>query len=155
MKRCLVVILLVSLAGCSKQEDDKTSGTDPTKQVMLIDKQAKAGRVFMYVDDSGEVVKTDKYEEIPPSKRSAVMVIEGKKRARITRSAGGEVNIQALPPTISAEEKAGHEEAAALLKENPPEGKGPPSTEKWNDEQWRDELKKEMEELRKEQEETE
>jgi hypothetical protein len=146
MRQLILAAVLLAVAGCQKSEEE------PSKQVTVLDKQSRHGRVFMYVDDEGNVVKTRKYDQIPLDKRKAVMVLEGRKRARITRTAGGDVKIQALPPVIGAtEEQLGEAEAKKLL-EAAPSGEGPPSTEKWTDEQWRQELKKEMQELRKEEE---
>jgi len=130
--RCFLfsVILLavgVCLPGC--QQDETETVTESPKQVMVLDKQSSPGRVFMYIDDQGNAVKTRNYNQIPLEKRKAVMVLEGRKRARITRAAGGEVRIQALPPVI-----------------------GSGSTEKWTDEQWREELAREMQKLQKEEE---
>lgn len=151
MRRFLFSVILLAvgicLPGC-KQDESETSSP---KQVMVIDKQSRPGRVFMYIDDQGNAIKTRHYNQIPLDKRKAVMVLEGRKRARITR-AGGDVHIQALPPLIGmTEEKLGEAEAKALLEAAPPE-EGPPSTEKWTDEQWRRELKQELQELRKEEE---
>jgi hypothetical protein len=146
MRQLILAAVLLAVAGCQKSEEE------PSKQVTVLDKQSRHGRVFMYVDDEGNVVKTRKYDQIPLDKRKAVMVLEGRKRARITRAAGGEMKIQALPPVIGAtEEQMGEAEAKKLLQTAPPE-EGPPSTDKWTDEQWHQELKKEMQELRKEEE---
>jgi len=147
MRLFMAVVLLV-LGGCQQSE------TETTKPVVVLDKQSRPGRMFMYVDDHGNVIKTGKYDQIPADKRDAVIVLEGRQRARITRAAGGDVRIQALPPVIGVtEERLGEKEAKALLKAAPPE-EGPPSTEKWTDEQWRQELKQELQELRKEEERT-
>ena len=143
-----LLVVGIALSGCKQDESE----TKSPQQVMVLDKQARPGRVFMSIDDHGNLVKTKKYDQIPVDKRKAVMVLEGRKRARITRAAGGDVRIQALPPVIGAsEERLGEAEAKALLKAAPPE-EGPPSTEKWTDEQWRRELKQELQELRKEEE---
>ena len=144
MKWFIVTAVLLAVGGCQQSEEKSP------KQVMVLDKQSQPGRVFMYIDDQGRVVKTRKYDQIPLDKRKAVMVLEGRKRARITRAAGGDVQIQALPPVIGAtEERLGEAEAKKLLQTAPPE-EGPPSTEKWTDEQWRRELKKELQELHQE-----
>jgi len=146
MKPFVLAVVLLVFAGCQQSEEESP------KQVVVLDKQSRPGRVFMYIDDQGNVVKTRKYDQIPLDKRSAVMVLEGRKRARITRAAGGDVRIQALPPATGAtEEQLGEAEAKKLLQAAPP-GEGPPSTEKWSDEQWRQELKKELQELRREEE---
>ena len=146
MRKLILATILLALGGCQQSEEE------PPKQVMVLDKQSKPGRVFMYIDDGGNVVKTRKYNQIPAEKRNTVIVLEGSKRARISRAAGGKVKIQALPPVIGAtEEKLGEAEAKKLLQAAPPE-EGPPSTEKWTDEQWRKELKKELQELRQEEE---
>jgi hypothetical protein len=146
MRKLIFAVILLAVAGCQKSEEE------PSKQVTVLEKQARPGRVFMYVDDDGNVVKTRKYDQIPLDKRKAVMVLEGRRRARISRAAGGEMKIQALPPVIGAtEEQQGEAEAKKLLQAAPPD-EGPPSTEKWTDEQWRKELKKELQELRQEEE---
>jgi hypothetical protein len=134
--------------GCQQDESEEKI----PRQVMVLDKQSRPGRVFMYIDDQGEVVRTRHYRKIPLDKRNTVVVLEGHKRARITRASGGGVSIQALPPVIGkTEEQLGEAEAKALLKAAPPE-EGPPSTEKWTDEQWRQELRRELLELREEEE---
>jgi hypothetical protein len=134
--------------GCQQDETEKKT----PQQVMVLDKQSRPGRMFMYIDDHGNVVKTRHYRKIPADKRDAVMVLEGRKRARITRASGGGVRIQALPPVIGrTEEQLGEAEAKALLKAAPPD-EGPPSTQKWTDEQWRQELQRELQELREEEE---
>lgn len=152
MRRFLYSVIFLAvgvyLPGCQQDESETSS----PKQVMVLDKQSGPGRVFMYIDDQGNVIKTRRYDKIPLEKRKAVMVLEGRKRARITRAAGGDVHIQALPPVIGAsEEQLGEAEAKAFLKAAPPE-EGPLSTEKSTDDQWRQELKQELQELRKEEE---
>jgi len=140
---------------CSCEEDEtralsaEGSGQDDQRQVVKIDKHSAPGRVFMYLDDAGNVVRTSDYSQIPPLKQEAVMVIEGSKRARVVRSPRGKVRIQALPAKTTVEEKIGSKEAARLLAENPPESNI--VSEESSDEQWRDEIKRELQELHKEQ----
>jgi len=155
MKYYLVILFVLFGFGCSKETESESGkakvDSDTPKQVMMIDKQARKGRTFVYIDDTGNTIKTANYDEIPVDKRNAVMVIEGRRRARVSRTKKGKFHIEALPPTITSEEKAGQKEAKAVLEANPPED-GPPSTDKWTEEQWRKELKKELEELQAEQE---
>jgi len=140
---------------CACEEDEtralstESGEQDDQRQVVEIEKHSAPGRVFMYLDDTGNVVKTRDYNKIPVHKRKAVMIIEGRKRARVVRSPGGKVRVQALPAKVTAEEQIGSKEAARLLAENPPEPS--PMSDDSSDEQWREEIKSELRELHKEQ----
>lgn len=87
---------------------------------------------------------------------AAVMVVEGRRRSRVRPKEGGGVHIEALPPLVApgpaqpSDSDEGAEAAKAILANNPPAG-GPPSSERWTDEQWRAEIRRELEELRQEQ----
>jgi hypothetical protein len=141
------------LSACDDDGDatEELAARQQPKQVMKIDKRAKAGRMFMYLDDGGNVVRTADYDAIPAKHRGAVVVTEGRKRSRVKRTQAGKLEITSLPPKISASEREGAKAGEQLLKEHPPEA-GPPSTESWSNEQWREEIKRELEELKREQE---
>jgi hypothetical protein len=181
-----LTFLCVMLAGLCGLGCDEERAAQPTPDVALvdqtIDRTTQAGRLFMYLDDVGEVVKTSDYDQIPLAKRGAVMVIEGRKKGRVRKGGKkkGGIQVEPMPDSIridakpasiqaSAGKREGGSGGGAAVKAPEPvaedtagsvaaraiidsEGKaGPPST-KWGDEAWRDEIKRELTELRKEQE---
>lgn len=179
-----LTFLCVLLAGSCGLGCDEEQAAEPTPDVAVvdqtIDKTAEDGRLFMYLDDAGEVVKTSNYDEIPLTKRAAVMVVEGRKKGRVRRGAkkkgdikvepmSDSIRIDARPASIQAsagrveagtgaavkapepvaEDSAGSAAAKAIVDS---EGKAGPPSAKWGDQAWRDEIKRELTELRKEQE---
>lgn len=155
MRRLTGLLLWAALqaATACEQSADPQPGATGLAPSQNLDRTARAGRVFMYLDDSGAVVKTSRYEDIPLDKRAAVMVIEGRTRSRARPRKEGGITIEALPPKVTAapEEQAGASNARAILARHPPAEPGPPSTENWSDAQWREELKRELQELQREQ----
>lgn len=148
-----ILCLCLAAPACDDEPDiaEKIAEGERPRQVMRIDKQAKTGRMFMYLDEQGNVVKTADYGQIPERFRSAVVVVDGRKRSRVKRSQSGELKITALPPKITASEREGAAAAEDLLEKHPPT-QGPPSTEAWSEEQWREEIRRELLELKREEE---
>ena len=78
MRRFLFSVILlavgVCLPGC--KQDEAETETESSEQVMVLDKQSSPGRVFMYIDDQGNAIKTRHYKKIPLDKRKAVIVLQ-------------------------------------------------------------------------------
>ncbi|MBN2495316.1 MAG: hypothetical protein JXR96_12035 [Deltaproteobacteria bacterium] len=97
---CAVCVLIGPLGGC---EDDPDPGaavkvriSDEALDLGEIDKRPKRGREFLYLDDFGNVIRTARYEDIPPARRAAVIVVDGFKRA-VARPRGEGYEAEALP----------------------------------------------------------
>ncbi len=159
MRTVIAACLAVGLLACACEEEAPKDEVPPSvAQVTAtsLDKRARPGRVFMYLDDAGNVVRTQNYEEIPAAKRAAVMIVEGRRRSRVRPKQGGGIHIEALPPLVApgpaqpSDSDEGAQAAKAILAQNPP-ADGPPSSERWTDAQWRAEIKRELQELREEQ----
>ena len=139
----LVALVLTAGAACTQEEDREVA------QVVVLDKTPKPGRLFVYLGAQGQVMRVARYEDIPEDRRDAVMVIdEGVKRS--VKGKGPQVTMG--KPRITAEkDRKLHEEAAAaarrLLQRHPPA-----QAEAWEDQATAVELKKELEEIRREEE---
>jgi hypothetical protein len=74
----LAVVMGLPVCACQRSESTAADADVPevVPVVENIDTRSRPGRMFMYTDAHGKLVKTSSYADIPEDRRSTVVVLE-------------------------------------------------------------------------------